>query len=374
MTQTIIRGGLVLDDDGDFAHRDVVIDGDRFTDAPASDSATVIDAAGSWVIPGVYDCHEHISWNDFHLDDRLRRSPEETAALTAAALANTLRGGILNLRDGGGADTALRDSVATGELVGPRLQVAIDMIGTDVAGDPDAVRAAVEAALAKGAQWIKLIATAGVASPEGSVLASNFSENEMKIAAETAARGGARLMVHTWGGDSLDWAVEYGAGSIEHGIYLDPAQAQRMAAAGVTYVPTLRIYREVRAMVVAGNLAGVPLERITAVVARHEDAVRNARDAGVRIALGSDFSMPEQHGTNLVELAALRRAGLSSADVLIAATRNGAALLGDNDGGSLAPGKRADAVLLAFDPTEAQSFERIDVVRDVIKDGVLLER
>jgi imidazolonepropionase-like amidohydrolase len=374
MTQAIIRGGLVLDDHGDFAARDVVIEGARFTDAPPSETATIIDATGSWVIPGVYDCHEHITWNDFHLDDRLRRSAEETAALTAAALANTLRSGILNLRDGGGADSALRESLASGETTGPRLQVAIDMLGTDVAGNPDALRAAVEGALAKGAQWIKLIATAGVASPERSVLASNFSESEFALAADLAERGGARLMVHTWGGDSLDWAIEYGAGSIEHGIYLDESQAARAAAAGITYVPTVRIYREVRAMVVAGDLAGVPLERITQVVARHENAVRIARDAGVRIAMGSDFSMPEQHGTNLVELAALRRAGLSSADVLLAATRNGAALFGDVDGGSLAPGKRADAVLLAFDPAEADSFERTDLVRAVVRDGSVLAR
>ncbi len=369
MAQTVLRGGLVFDERGGFTRRDVVIEGERFTDAPASDGATVIDASGAWVIPGVYDCHEHITWNDFHAEDRARRSSDEQSALTAVALAHTLRGGILNVRDGGGADAALRDSLAAGTVLGPRLQVAIAMIGREVAGDPYALRAAVDGALEAGAQWVKLIATAGVATPSDSVLESNFTEQEMKLAAERAARGGARLMVHTWGGDSLDWAVEYGAGSVEHGIYLDTAQATRMAAAGVTYVPTLRIYREVREMVLSGELAGVPLQRITDVVERHEEAVRFARDAGVAIGMGCDFSMPSQHGTNLVELAALRRAGLSSEEVLIAATRVGAALFGDEDGGSIAPGSRADAVLLRFDPAQAATFERSDFVGMVIKDG-----
>ncbi|CAN5144553.1 amidohydrolase family protein [soil metagenome] len=369
MTQTILRGGLVLDEKGAFERRDVVIEGDRFSDAAPAADATVIDAENSWVIPGVYDAHNHITYSDFHLEDRLRHTPQESAALLATALTDTLRGGVLNLRDGGGADSELQNAVATGALAGPRLQISVDMIGMDVAGTPGGVERAVEASLAKGAQWIKLIATAGSNTPADSVLASNFSEREIRVAAELAAQGGARLMVHTWGGDSLDWAVEYGAGSIEHGIYLDASQAARIAQAGVTFVPTVRIYRDLRDWLLSGELSGVPLERITDVIASHEDAVRTARDAGVSIAMGCDYTTPQQHGTNLFELAALRRAGLSSAEVLLAATRAGADLFSDPDGGVIATGKRADAVLLAYDPADAATFERTDVVRAVVKDG-----
>ena len=105
------------------------------------------------------------------------------------------------------------------------------------------MRAHVEAALAKGAQWIKLVATAGSSTPGDAVLKSNFSEAEIRAAVRTARDGGARVMMHTWGGDSASWAVEHGVTSLEHGIYLTPEQVSAAAAAGMTLVPTLTVYQ-----------------------------------------------------------------------------------------------------------------------------------
>ena len=86
------------------------------------------------------------------------------------------------------------------------------------------MRGHVETALAKGAPWIKLVATAGLSTPGDAVLQPNFSEAEIRAAVATARAGGARVMMHTWGGDCADWAIEHGVTSI-HAVLLsaDPA-------------------------------------------------------------------------------------------------------------------------------------------------------
>ncbi len=374
----IITGGRVLREDGSFAPpADLTIADGVFTghtEGRDNQDAQALDASGLWVIPGVYDVHTHITWNDFHRDDREARPAAERAQQTAEALARTLRTGVTSLRDGGGAPAALREDLASGRLAGPRLQVSVDMIGPDQAGSVDRVRAAVAGALGKGAQWIKLIATAGSSTPGDQVLRSNFSREEILAAGRDAAAGGARLMVHTWGGDSTDWAIEAGAGSIEHGIYLTDAQAARAAAAGVTFVPTLTIYRHVRDMVLRGELDGVPLPRITDVIAVHETAVRRARDAGLPIALGNDFTTPWQHGTNLVEIGSLIRAGLTAGEALTAATRSGARLLADGGTGVIEPGARADAVLLRRDPQDPATYDDPAHVVAVVQGGAVVHR
>ena len=238
----LIAGALVMDGSGGFAARTVTVTADGLfgevspaarnpppaaTAAPAAPA--VLDGRGLWMIPGVYDCHCHVTWNDFHHDQRGRKSEQQRAAETAAALLATLRGGVTSLRDAGGADAGVRAAVDAGRLPGPRLQISVDMIGAAQAGTAATMRGHVESALAKGAQWIKLIATAGVATPGDAVLTSNFSESEIRAAVETARAGGARVMVHTWGGDSADWAIEHGATSIEHGIYLTAAQVAAAA-------------------------------------------------------------------------------------------------------------------------------------------------
>jgi imidazolonepropionase-like amidohydrolase len=246
------------------------------------------------------------------------------------------------------------------------------MIGPAQAGSVAAIRTAAQRALDNGAQWIKLMATAGVATPGDAVLASNFSREEIRAAVEVADRGGARVMVHTWGGNSADWAVEAGAASLEHGIYLTQEQVSRAADAGITLVPTLTIYRHVRDMVLDGRLGGIPWPRIVDVIEAHELVVRRARDSGLPLAIGSDFTVPWQHGTNLVEVGTLQRAGLTSGEALLAATSNGARLLRDGGSGVIAAGHRADAVLLSGDPSDPATFENPSSVAAVVKDGILV--
>lgn len=382
----VIRGARVLRDDGRFGAPSVVrtrggvfVASEEESDASSVSSAASrgddaaarpleVDGSGMWLIPGVHDVHCHIAWNDFHDHERERRSPEEADALVAAGLEATLRAGVTALRDAGGADARLRDRVAGGELRGPRLQVAIELIGPAQAGSAERMRAAVGAALDRGADWIKLMATAGAASESQRVLDPLLSREEIELAVRLAESAGTGVMVHSWGGESLDWSVAAGVRSIEHGIHLTEAQAERMAAAGTTFVPTLAVYRQLLASVRAGTITGVPEDRVADAVERHGLAVQRALEHGVPLALGSDYGTARQHGRNLAELAALIEAGVPAPDALLAATRNGAVLM-RTGAGCIAAGLPADAVLLRADPARAATFVAPDSVAGVVHAG-----
>ncbi|GAA1781058.1 amidohydrolase family protein [Leucobacter iarius] len=333
-------------------------------DAGGDTGTATIDGSGRWLIPGLVDAHTHAAWQAFDAADRDAIPEAEAVELTRRALHAMLLRGTTSVRDAGGLRS---DSLRAIEVdARPRVQTAEVLIDREAADAAGGVERAAEAALVAGARWIKLVGTAGVASPQGSRLDPVFSLDETTAAVRLAAQTGAGVMVHAWGGAAVDHAIEAGAASIEHGMFLTAAQAARAAERGLVLVPTLRIYRQVRGMIDAGELPGAFGPRVDEAVAAHPGAVRTARDAGLRIALGSDSGTPEQHRTALREFAALVEAGLTPEDALVAATRTGAELLAAVAGpgspapsGRIAPGEIADAVLLNVDPSDPANRDAI---------------
>jgi imidazolonepropionase-like amidohydrolase len=382
---TVFHGASVLDPLGSFVDNVTVevVDGvvrhvgsERGSSTSASntsdgnDTVEHVDLAGHWLMPGIVDCHSHVSWNDFHSADRNAATDEERQQGAVSALGATIRAGVTSVRDAGGATAELRDAVARGEITGPQLQISVAMIDNAERGGVEHVRRRVREVLDAGAGWVKLVATGGVMAPEGTELDSNFGRAEFQVAVDEATRVGARVMVHAWGGDAIRDAISAGVSSIEHGMFLSMDDAQLAAAAGVTLVPTLTIYSEVNEMVRQGSLPAYILERTERVAAAHPVAVRRARDAGMRIALGSDFGTSAQHGRNLTEIAALARAGLGTEAALLAATTEGAQLLGEGDRhGRIAPGFVFDAIVLRRDPSDVAVFEQPDTVSAVFQGG-----
>ena len=161
-------------------------------------------------------------------------------------------------------------------------------------------------------------------------------------------------MVHALGGDAIGWAVEAGARSIEHGVFLTEKDAAAMARRGCFLVPTLVIYEQLAAMARAGAARPEPGREGD----RGRGAPRRSRGASpgpraCKIALGSDFGHRDDHGHNLAELACLQRAGLGVEEVLLAATAVGAELCGVGDRlGRIAPGYEFDAIVLDEEPAD----------------------
>ena len=368
-TALVLRGVQVLDESGGFTGPlDVAARQGRITAVgprlPRRTDVREIDAAGLWLLPGIFDCHVHVDAPTFDADELAAMPALQRAGETTQALRRTLHAGVTTLRDAGGATQSLRRAVAHGSPPGPRLQLCVAGLRT-----PDDVRRAVRDLVARGADWIKLMATPGVLSGADPCLPL-LSDDVIGAAADEAARHGRPMMVHAHGGPALRAAVLTGARSIEHALFLTEEDAELMARRHSTLVPTLAIYHELAAPAAMSRL-GAPAEMAAALVPRLGEAVRLAQAAGVRIALGSDFAHRDQHGRNLVELVHLRRAGLSPEEALLAGTANGAALCGFADHlGRIAAGCAFDALLLDADPGDLSCFERTGAVTGVFLGGV----
>ena len=200
-----------------------------------------LDGDGLWLVPGFVDAHAHVAWHDFDADARSVRTPEDTSRLTALALESIVAEGFTAVRDAGGLSAA--DIAALPPGPRPDLSLSHRLIDRAAADEAGGLDAAVEAVLEEGADWVKIVATAGVAAPENAALEPHFSAAEIADAVSRAERAGAGVLVHAWGGDAIDFAIEAGVLSIEHAIYLTAEQAARAAERATVLVPTLRIYR-----------------------------------------------------------------------------------------------------------------------------------
>jgi imidazolonepropionase-like amidohydrolase len=364
-----------------------------------------LDAAGQWLLPGIFDCHLHAGLASYDALELLNTPLSRRVLQTAEALRQTLAAGVTFVRDAGIADAGVRDAVAAGTVPGPQLHVSVVPIGATgghgdgflagpgiacsvdyglpdypgrpphLADGPAEVRKAVRLVLRSGADWVKLLATGGVLSAAGGEFGPELSEDEIRAAVTEARWRSKPVMVHALGGPALAWAVEAGARSIEHGVFLTEADAALMAAHGCTLVPTLAIYDRLAGLARSGALDGPRAARALAVGERLGEAVAIARAAGVPIALGTDFGHRDDHGDNLAEIPLLCRAGLSIEEALLAATSAGAELCGVADRlGRLAPGYQFDAVLLGSDPADPATFARPASVAAVFQRGALVAR
>lgn len=344
------------------ARYDIEIRGGRFASVckSASEGPEAGSGGGLWISPGLIDLHTHLAWTDFHHGDQLKRSPAEIEAMQAEAFAATLRAGVTTARDAGGLAPALAAAIA-GRFGQPlRVLASGEALGAADARGAAHLERRVKETAASGARWIKVFATGGLGAPPEKVTEPLFSRGEFFHIVRTAHGLGAKVLVHTWGGPTVDWSIEAGADSVEHGIYMTADQAGRMAEAGTDYVPTASIYRLLADPAGPLDPGALFRERAVRAVEAHRHAVEAAKREGVRIGFGTDFATPALHGRNLAEIDALTDYGLTRAEAWTAATGTGAAILGWGDRlGAAREGFIADAVLFRSDPLLAGRAENL---------------
>jgi imidazolonepropionase-like amidohydrolase len=366
-------------------------------DAP---TARVVDAEGLFLMPGVFDCHDHVGISTLDTAELLRTPITEWTMRAAANLRATLRGGVTFVRDAGGVDAGIRDAVAKRYVEGPTLQVSVTplcqtgghfdgflrgpgremfdgYLVPEYPGRPafrvdgtDEMRRAVRTLLRAGADWIKLCATGGITSAYTEDDEPELTREEIEVAVTEAARKRKRVMAHAFGGTGLDNAIAAGVRSIEHGLFLTEEQATTMAARRIWLVPTLVIIRDLIQWARDGSGTPEMIRKALEIEPRLGDVVAIARDAGVPLALGTDFVHAQQHGLNLEELLLMHRAGLTPAETFLAATRGGADLCGVGDRyGRIAPGYVFDAIVLDEDPGDLALFGEPGTVKGVFQAG-----
>jgi imidazolonepropionase-like amidohydrolase len=397
MVRTIFSGGLVVDGTGARpAPGDVVVEGDRIVDVGTGlDGDEVVDCAGKAVLPGLFDCHVHVTFS--HLDVmRSLQTPFSYYFYEAARNLQTLLNlGITSIRDASGADLGIKQAVDDGLITGPRMQISLAMLSqtgghgdcwfpiggevplvpvypgmpSGIVDGPDAMRRKVRELIRDGADVIKVATSGGVLSPRDDPRHGHFRDDELQVLVTEATAAGRFVMAHAQATDGIKAAVRAGIRSIEHGIFLDDEAIEMMLERGTWLVPTLIAPQGVIDAAAAG--AAIPetsVRKAHEVVEAHRVSFRQAVDAGVRVAMGTDCPV-SPHGTNLGELALMaEHSSMTAMDAWVAATSSAASLLGvDDDLGTVEPGKRADLVVLDGDPLDLEKLA--DRVHQVWKDG-----
>lgn len=396
-----IHAGTLLDRPGQAPRRNATIivrDGkiaeirDGFA-APEA-GATLIDLKDRFVLPGLIDMHVHL-WGvgGDPLRARLGRLNRDSYDDMVEAQANAradLEAGFTTVRDLGGEPRgvrALRDAIEAGDIQGPTIVNAGRMVSvTGGHGDggnglaeefadavhahqintcdgPDDCRRAVRAQIGLGAQLIKFAATGGVLSNVAGGLGRQMTPEEMKAIVDTAHAFGRRVAAHSHAAEGTKAALEAGVDSIEHGSFIDDATVQLFKSRGAWLVPTMIAPVSALAQARGGALPAATIPKAEAAAAAAFESHRRAIAAGVKVAFGTDTGV-SKHGDNAKEFALMVRAGMTPAAAIRAATLDAADLLGRKDSlGSIEPGKAADIIAVAGDPTsDVTLLEHVDFV------------
>jgi len=386
----------------------VIVQGDKIIDAGSNVTipadAKVIDLGDATLAPGFMDAHTHITldYTDYKAT-RLKELQSSTSAKAyraiPAALA-TVEAGFTTVRDVGARtyrtrdyiDVSLRDAIAKGIVVGPRMFVATIGIGatgghfdesagyrdglfgpepdlTDgIADGPDAVRKAVRFEVKNGADVIKAAVSGGVLSLADEVDVPQFTPAEMAALVDETHRLRKKVAVHCHGDQAGREAIEAGVDSIEHGSFLKPETLTLMKTKGTFLTPTLMAAEYIKQELDAYPPA-LQAKALAAYNARSE-MFRNALKIGVKISFGTDAAV-FPHGENAKEFKLMVDLGMPPIDALKSATSSAAELIGVSQKlGTLEKGKLADVIAMPGDPTmDITATERVSFV---MKEGKIL--
>ena len=405
---TALRAARMFDGTSDSTIADavVIVQGSRITAKgsrlPIPTGAQVVDLGDVTILPGFIDAHTHVtdeSSDDWNADTiaGLRRTIPEATLRAAEYARRTLMAGFTTVRDVGSADymdVGLRNAIAAGLTVGPRMLVSVHALGArgghcdntgfpyqrfgpepgiadGIASGPDQFRDAVRFQVKYGADVIKVCATGGVLSLGDDVGAPQVTQAEMDALVDEAHRLGRRTAAHAHGAEGAKVAIRAGIDSIEHGSFLDEEAVKLMHEKGTYLVPTL----------MAGEYAGgrkatrkyppeIASKALQALDGR-TSAFKRAVGAGVKIAFGTDSGV-SPHGRNAEEFALLVEHGLSPAAALRTSV-TAAALLGvERITGTIEAGKEADIVAVPGDVL--RNIAATEKVSLVMKGGQIVRR
>lgn len=367
---------------------------------PTSNKDTVIDLKSKTVMPGLIDMHIHIEgeFNPKAYLDRFIKN-EADVAFSSLKFANiTLMSGFTTVRDlgGTGVNTSLRDAIARGEVVGPRIFSAGKAIGTtgghadptngfksSLAGDPgpkdgvinsvDDAKKAVRQRYKNGADNIKVTATGGVLSVAKNGQNPQFTFEELKAICDTAKDYDMIVAAHAHGDEGMQRAVKAGVTTIEHGTLMSAETMELMKQYGTYYVPTIIAGKEVEKNAkIKGFFPEIIVPKALEIGPKIQNTFAKAYKAGVKIAFGTDAGV-FNHGKNADEFFYMVEAGMPEMEAIQSATITNADVLKMDDKlGQITPGFIAD--IIAVDGNPIDDIKVMRKVNFVMKEGKVFKQ
>lgn len=339
--------------------------------SPDTRQAEVIDLAGAYLLPGLWDVHIHPDY----LASTGASIAEQTAIFGYRMMEALTESGVIGLRCAGSAhfmDVAWKRAFDAGQYIGPRLFACGHFLTTtgghfltsgharECDGPYGFVRA-IREQIKNGVDHIKLNLTGGIMGPAWDRHWQSFLlDDELEAAFAICRKRGFPVMAHAASPEAVQAAARLGAHSVEHGYIMDAESVESLRANGTWYVPTLAISHLTpeqasdpweKRWVAERNLAADLCHRADLAAGTHRACFQQALAAGVKMALGSDIRPLKDAA--LLELGLWVKAGATPWQALQAATRHAAELCGvGQDLGTVEAGKLADLIVVAADPLD----------------------
>ena len=384
MTSTVFRNVRIWDGSRPAPEdAELLVEGDCIKEVSdrriRASSAREIDGGGGVLMPGLIDCHCHVTASELNYGNLANVPLTMMTALAARNMRETLMRGFTTIRDCAGADWGLAAAVEQGLLEGPRIFVsgrALTQTGghgdfrlrtqggreafesctaisqqSHLADGVPEVRAAARDELRRGADQVKVMVSGGVASPTDPIENTQYSAEELRAIVEEAKAWNTYVAAHSYTSRSTVLAVESGIRTIEHGNLIDESTAKLMADHGAYLVPTLIAYDALDRSGKELGLPAVSIAKLQNVKGAGVHAVEYCRASGAKIGFGTDLlgDLRDQQSRSLLLQAEAQPAHelLSSATLVNAEILNRTGMLGE-----IAPGAKADILIVRGNPLE----------------------
>ena len=336
----------------------------------------LIDWNNFTVIPGMFDCHDHITE-----DLGMEYLPDEQMKFydTIRAVKNCndiLFSGMTTVRDTGGKygiNLEMREAIKNGSIEGPDIITPRNRISRTgypkyqkcrEADGVDEVIKAVREEQKAGADFIKLMIT-GVGA--GDPVQAEYSKEEIMAGIEEAHRLGLTVGVHAHGGLATTQAIDCGVDVIEHGTYLSDDDLKKMKQKNIYLVVTLPVFHFFK------DIDSLPSLNDDTVHDKYANlyldilkAIKKAKDYNLLFSLGGD----NHHGDVVGNIKALKDCGFSPLEAISILTRDGARICGlENLKGTIEVDKIADIVAIAGSPLD--NIKDFKNVKGIIKGGTV---
>lgn len=372
-----IRAARVLDGRGGALENGVLeVQGTKITKIDQRTGPVTYDLGPATVLPGMIDVHVHLNWY-FGPHGKYGERDLPAGYAIDAVLDNarkTLMAGFTTVQSvGWPQDKPLREAIAAGIVVGPRLLSSLSQLqgGSQT---PDELRERVRALKAQGADLIKTFASGSIR--DGGKM--TITQAQLDAICGEAKAQGLRTLVHAHSPESIIAAVKAGCTQIEHGVFANDEAIKAMKDANVYFDPNIGLVLQnyianKDKYMGAGNFNEEGFAFMEKAVPTLGPGFNKALRAGLRMPLGTD-AVAGAHGQNAREaIARVRDGGQKPMDAIVGATSLAAQSMNLGDQiGTLAAGFDADIVAVGGDPV--QDITKLSDVTFVMKGGRVFKK